>query len=102
MLSDEPVTDFVENSGVVGKRSWMFALNAVGIQGLPFSIFVALYLEDRSTVYEIGRCENAAFMLIRKNANSMTDLTTRHEHVEHFEVRVLLFCCLNSFSFGLP
>ena len=28
-LPDEPGTDFVENSGLVGKREWMFALKAV-------------------------------------------------------------------------
>ena len=36
MLLDKPGTDFVENSGVVGKRVWMFALNPVVLQGLPF------------------------------------------------------------------
>ena len=36
MLSDEPGTDFVEDSRVVRKRAWMFALNAVGLQGLTF------------------------------------------------------------------
>ena len=40
MLSDKPSTDFVENSGVVGKRAWMLALNAVGLQGWPFRMFV--------------------------------------------------------------
>ena len=44
-----------------------------------------------SSVYEIDRCERAAFLLIRKNANSNTDLTTRHENVELLEIRVLLF-----------
>ena len=48
-------------------------------------------VKSRGPVYEIGRCEHAAFVLIRKNANSITDLTTRHEIVEHLEVRVLLF-----------
>ena len=75
MLSDEPGTNFVENSRVLGKRAWMFALNAVGLQRLPFRMFVTLNLVDRSTVYEIGMGEHAAFMLIRKNAKSSTDLT---------------------------
>ena len=91
MLSDKPGTNFAENSGVLGKRAWMFALNAVGLQRLPFRMFVALNVEDWSAVYEIGVCEHAVFMLIRKNANSITDLTTRHEIVEDLEVRVLLF-----------
>ena len=74
MLSDEPGTNFGKNSGVVGKRAWMFALNAVRFQGLPCRMFGAQNLEDRSTVCEIGRCEHAAFMLIRKTANSITIL----------------------------
>ena len=91
MLLDEPGINFVENSGVVGKCARMFALNAVGLQRLPLRMFVALNLENRSTVCEICRCEHAAFMLIRKNSNSITDLTTRHEIVENLEIRVLLF-----------
>ena len=41
MRSDKPITGFVENSGVVGKRAWMLSLNAVGLQGLPLRMFVA-------------------------------------------------------------
>ena len=41
MLSDKPGTDFDENSGLVGKPAWMFALNPVVLQGLPFRMFVA-------------------------------------------------------------
>ena len=35
MPSDKRRTDFVKNIGVVGKRRWMLALNAVGLQGSP-------------------------------------------------------------------
>ena len=67
----------------------------LGSKGCP-SGCLSRKISDQSTVYEIGRCEHAAFVLIRKNANSLTDRTTRHETVEHLEVRVLLFCSLNS------
>ena len=35
MLLGELGSDFVENSGLVGKRAWIFGLKAVGFQGCP-------------------------------------------------------------------